>query len=181
MTSSTRSIRASTAALLGGVLGTMSTPAEIRNTRSIASIAENGYLGLRNEKRSNNRILKSSNFTHFSFRLSVRFAEVKELKTIIGRRGICLEMTQTVGHSRSCVRHAINGGTILLPRTPTVLARHNMALNLAPFGRWTLRDKAAQRRLALRWASQSYGYLAPCFWNAVPYATLTITMENNNG
>jgi len=22
----------------------------------------------------------------------------------------------------------------------------NMALNLAPFGRWTLRDKAAQRR-----------------------------------
>jgi len=29
-----------------------------------------------------------------------------------------------------------------------------MALNLAPFGRWTLRDKAAQRRLALRWASQ---------------------------
>jgi len=31
----------------------------------------------------------------------------------------------------------------------------NMALNLAPFGRWTLRDKAAQRRLALRWASSS--------------------------
>jgi len=30
---------------------------------------------------------------------------------------------------------------------------HNMALNLAPFGRWTLRDKAAQRRLALRYAS----------------------------
>jgi len=27
---------------------------------------------------------------------------------------------------------------------------HNPALNLAPFGRWTLRDKAAQRRLALR-------------------------------
>jgi hypothetical protein len=26
----------------------------------------------------------------------------------------------------------------------------NMALNLAPFGRWTLRDKTAQRRLALR-------------------------------
>jgi hypothetical protein len=26
----------------------------------------------------------------------------------------------------------------------------NMALNLAPFGRWTLRHKAAQRRLALR-------------------------------
>ncbi len=29
--------------------------------------------------------------------------------------------------------------------------RSNMALNLAPFSRWTLRDKAAQRRLALRW------------------------------
>ena len=29
-------------------------------------------------------------------------------------------------------------------------ARSNMALNLAPYGRWTLRDKAAQRRLALR-------------------------------
>jgi hypothetical protein len=28
--------------------------------------------------------------------------------------------------------------------------RHNLALNLAPFGRWTLREKAAQRRLALR-------------------------------
>jgi hypothetical protein len=26
----------------------------------------------------------------------------------------------------------------------------NPALNLAPFGRWTLRDKGAQRRLALR-------------------------------
>lgn len=25
---------------------------------------------------------------------------------------------------------------------------HNMALNHAPFGRWTLRDKAAERRLA---------------------------------
>jgi hypothetical protein len=30
----------------------------------------------------------------------------------------------------------------------------NMALNLAPSGRWTLRDEAAQRRLALRWAPQ---------------------------
>jgi len=26
----------------------------------------------------------------------------------------------------------------------------NPALNLAPFGRWTLRERAAQRRLALR-------------------------------
>jgi hypothetical protein len=30
---------------------------------------------------------------------------------------------------------------------------YNMAFNLAPFGRWTLRDKAAQRRLALRYAA----------------------------
>jgi hypothetical protein len=28
--------------------------------------------------------------------------------------------------------------------------RSNPALNLAPFGRWTLRNKAAQRRIALR-------------------------------
>jgi hypothetical protein len=28
-----------------------------------------------------------------------------------------------------------------------------MALNLAPFGRWTLRENAAQRRSALRWGS----------------------------
>ena len=33
---------------------------------------------------------------------------------------------------------------------------HNMALNLAPFGRWTLRDKAAQRRLALRQKAQQW-------------------------
>jgi len=32
----------------------------------------------------------------------------------------------------------------------SVVVTHNMALNLAPFGRWTLRDRAAQRRLALR-------------------------------
>ena len=32
----------------------------------------------------------------------------------------------------------------------------NPALNLAPFSRWTLRDKAAQRRLALRWASSNH-------------------------
>ena len=31
----------------------------------------------------------------------------------------------------------------------------NMALNLAPFSRWTLRDKAAQRRLALRYATRN--------------------------
>ena len=32
----------------------------------------------------------------------------------------------------------------------------NPAVDLAPFGRWTLRDKAAQRRLALRWASPTF-------------------------
>jgi hypothetical protein len=31
-----------------------------------------------------------------------------------------------------------------------IAASFNPALNLAPFSRWTLRDKAAQRRLALR-------------------------------
>ena len=30
------------------------------------------------------------------------------------------------------------------------VTRPNNSLNLAPFSRWTLRDKAAQRRLALR-------------------------------
>ncbi len=33
--------------------------------------------------------------------------------------------------------------------------RANPALNLAPFGRWTLRDRAAQRRLALRYGTNS--------------------------
>ena len=45
----------------------------------------------------------------------------------------------------------------------------NPALNLAPFSRWTLRDKAAQRRLALRYAasyvaskmSGLHGYSSP--------------------
>lgn len=39
-----------------------------------------------------------------------------------------------------------------------------MALNLAPFGRWTLRDKAAQRRLALRWATNLQIVLAIFSW-----------------
>ena len=38
---------------------------------------------------------------------------------------------------------------------PHSKSRANPALNLAPFSRWTLREKAAQRRLALRWASQN--------------------------
>ena len=29
----------------------------------------------------------------------------------------------------------------------------NMALDLAPFGRWMLRDKTAQRRITPRWAT----------------------------
>ena len=32
----------------------------------------------------------------------------------------------------------------------------NITLNLAPFGRWTLRDKAAQRRLALRYTDNTH-------------------------
>jgi hypothetical protein len=39
---------------------------------------------------------------------------------------------------------------MLLLMTQFSVGQPNMALNLAPFGRWTLRDKAAQRRLALR-------------------------------
>ena len=35
-----------------------------------------------------------------------------------------------------------------------------MALNLAPFDRWTLRDKAAQRRFVLRWGSVSVTHLS---------------------
>ncbi|MCX7168457.1 MAG: hypothetical protein NTV11_19600 [Rhodocyclales bacterium] len=34
-------------------------------------------------------------------------------------------------------------------------AKPNMAVDLAPFGRWTLRDEAAQRRSPLRWGSPS--------------------------
>ena len=37
--------------------------------------------------------------------------------------------------------------------------RANPALNLAPFSCWTLRDEAAQRRLALRYA---FGEMTPC-------------------
>jgi hypothetical protein len=38
---------------------------------------------------------------------------------------------------------------MLLTGKAFYLSSSNMALNLAPFGRWTLRDKIAQRRLAL--------------------------------
>ena len=33
--------------------------------------------------------------------------------------------------------------------------RPNMAVDLVPFGRWTLRDKAAQRRSPLRYADKA--------------------------
>ena len=38
---------------------------------------------------------------------------------------------------------------------PFLTARANPALNPVRFALWTLRDKAAQRRLALRWATQA--------------------------
>jgi len=51
---------------------------------------------------------------------------------------------------------AVSPAPTLVP-TRFAVPRHssapNPALDLAPFGRWTLRDKAAQRRSALRWAS----------------------------
>lgn len=43
--------------------------------------------------------------------------------------------------------------TLLLVRRRGAQMKPNPALNLAPFGRWTLRDKAVQCRLALRYAS----------------------------
>lgn len=53
-------------------------------------------------------------------------------------------------HMRSIVLNAVlrakKIGNLLMDHKP----RSNPALNLTPFGRWTLRDKAAQRRLALR-------------------------------
>ena len=36
-----------------------------------------------------------------------------------------------------------------------MMPKPNPALNLAPFSRWTLRDRAAQRRLALRYAPKA--------------------------
>ena len=51
--------------------------------------------------------------------------------------------TSPFAHQNTTVKTALSSST-----------RSNPALNLAPFSRWTLRDKAAQRRLALRWRSQ---------------------------
>jgi hypothetical protein len=46
------------------------------------------------------------------------------------------------------MRHHLRGALRLL--LLRAAASSNPALNLAPFGRWTLRDKAAQRRSPLR-------------------------------
>jgi hypothetical protein len=46
-------------------------------------------------------------------------------------------------------------------------ATPNPALNLAPFGRWTLRDKAAQRRVALRYASEEIVVVDICYYKEV--------------
>jgi hypothetical protein len=39
-------------------------------------------------------------------------------------------------------------------------SRPNPPVNLAPFGRWTLRDEAAQRRLPARWGAESMRHFA---------------------
>ena len=59
------------------------------------------------------------------------------------RLGSCLLYVPCfVGRQQSCYRYcSIN---------PSSSGCANPALNPAPFSRWTLRDKAAQRRLALR-------------------------------
>jgi hypothetical protein len=51
-----------------------------------------------------------------------------------------------VGGSNLIFRKALSFALIIGGHSMTA----NPALNLAPFGRWTLRDKAAQSRLALR-------------------------------
>jgi len=62
-----------------------------------------------------------------------------------------------VGAVRSVLRSGCAVGSLIKVQVRSCLALStsapNPALNLAPFGRWTLRHKAAQRRLALRWAS----------------------------
>ena len=63
--------------------------------------------------------------------------------------------TGTFGMARSWASFAdaYVWGVFSLPFLAFILSLSGFALaslNLAPFGRWTLRDKAAQRRLALR-------------------------------
>ena len=54
-------------------------------------------------------------------------------------RHVTVAVIRHSGHQRHTVKTALSSNPC-----------SNPALNLAPFGRWTLRDKAAQRRLALR-------------------------------
>ena len=72
------------------------------------------------------------------------------LRTVTMTHQLCLHFTsagvpsQSIGGgtTKSLTRYANNASGCLVKTAP------NMALNLAPFGRWTLRHKAAQRRLA---------------------------------
>jgi len=56
---------------------------------------------------------------------------------------------ETLGKGGSVISRFVHQGSTEKP-SPSSTAWANPALNLAPFGRWTLRDKPAQRRLALR-------------------------------
>ena len=56
----------------------------------------------------------------------------------------------TLGAHTSGVSMISFASQMIMAYRGSPLGRSNMALHLAPFGRWTLRDKAAQRRLALR-------------------------------
>ena len=66
--------------------------------------------------------------------------------TKLRERAIWIAGYETQGSQREGLR--IVGNLQWQPATAT-MALHNMALNLAPFGRWTLRDNAAQHRLGL--------------------------------
>ena len=65
-----------------------------------------------------------------------------------------LRVAQAVSQHSRRFSAALVARFVLQSRTqktaPSSTAWANPALNLAPFSRWTLRDKAAQRRLALR-------------------------------
>jgi hypothetical protein len=134
----------------GGGSASTWTPVANPSTRSCVLAAAGALRGMRGAKQLSAPASKFKSFIQCSYRMSVKCVEPKEQKTITGRQLTCSEAKRSVGQGHSCAPRATNAGTISLPQTPTVLARHNMALNLAPFGRWTLRDKAAQRRLALR-------------------------------
>ena len=57
----------------------------------------------------------------------------------------------------------------------------NMALNPVRFALWTLRDKAAQRRLALRWATWEYlAQPSTCLLTQSVWATVRIFGVKND-